>query len=227
MPKGKGVIYILTNPSFPQYVKIGYADDIEKRLDQLNRSECVPFAFRLHAYYEVADRLTDIKLHSLIDKLNPGLRTIEEFHGKKRVREFYAMDAEDAYSILETISEINGLKDNLVLVKPTNDEIHDEKEAGEIVELVSNRHHFKEVDFTSSLTGKVYHGETRNDGTLCIIEKESGAEVPNNSKPSKKAILGRALIDLGYETAKDETLYQRYHRLSKIILEKGENPNKQ
>ena len=25
-----GVIYILTNPSFPQYVKIGYADDLQK-----------------------------------------------------------------------------------------------------------------------------------------------------------------------------------------------------
>ena len=34
-----GVIYILTNPSFPEYVKIGYADDIDKRLQQLNRSE--------------------------------------------------------------------------------------------------------------------------------------------------------------------------------------------
>lgn len=28
--KNKGVIYILTNPSFPDYVKIGYATDIEK-----------------------------------------------------------------------------------------------------------------------------------------------------------------------------------------------------
>ena len=26
-----GVIYILTNPSFPDYVKIGYADDMAKR----------------------------------------------------------------------------------------------------------------------------------------------------------------------------------------------------
>lgn len=41
----KGVIYILTNPSFPDYVKIGYADDIDKRLKQLNRSECIPFAW--------------------------------------------------------------------------------------------------------------------------------------------------------------------------------------
>lgn len=37
----KGVIYILTNPSFPQYVKIGYADNVESRLKQLNNSECI------------------------------------------------------------------------------------------------------------------------------------------------------------------------------------------
>lgn len=49
----KGYIYILTNPSFPDYVKIGYADDVNKRLQQLNRSECVPFAFRVFATYEV------------------------------------------------------------------------------------------------------------------------------------------------------------------------------
>lgn len=35
MNEKKGVIYILTNPSFPDYVKIGYADDIDKRLKQL------------------------------------------------------------------------------------------------------------------------------------------------------------------------------------------------
>ena len=35
----KGVMYILTNPPFPDCVKIGYVDDIEKLLKQLNRSE--------------------------------------------------------------------------------------------------------------------------------------------------------------------------------------------
>lgn len=127
-----GVIYILTNPSFPQYVKIGYADDVNQRLTQLNRSECIPFAFRLYAYYKVPTRLTDMKLHALIDKLNPNLRAIDDFNGKKRVREFYAMEAHDAYSILETIAEINGLKDNLVLVEPTLEDIEKENEAEEI-----------------------------------------------------------------------------------------------
>ena len=37
-----GVIYILTNPSFPQYVKIGYADDVNKRLQQLKRTLRLP-----------------------------------------------------------------------------------------------------------------------------------------------------------------------------------------
>lgn len=51
--KRKGVIYILTNPEFPQYVKIGYAQDLEKRLKQLNRSETIPYAFRAYAVYDV------------------------------------------------------------------------------------------------------------------------------------------------------------------------------
>lgn len=127
-----GVIYILTNPSFPEYVKIGYADDINKRLAQLNRSECIPFAFRVYAYYEVPKRLTDIKLHSMIDKLNPNLRSVEQFDGKERKREFYAMSATDAYSILETIAEINDMKDRLHLVEASDSEIEKEIEAEEI-----------------------------------------------------------------------------------------------
>lgn len=128
----QGVIYILTNPSFPDYVKIGYADDVQKRLKELNRSECIPFAFRLYAYYKVPRRLTDMKLHQMIDKLNPNLRSIEEFDGKTRKREFYNMSATDAYSILETIAQITGSEGNLVLVEPTAKEVKDDEEAEEI-----------------------------------------------------------------------------------------------
>lgn len=130
--KSQRVIYILTNPSFPDYVKIGNADDVEKRLKTLNPSECIPFAFRLYAYYQVTRRLTDMKLHQMIDRLNPNLRSIEEFDGKTKKREFYNMTPADAYSILETIAQINGLEDNLVLVEPSAKEMKDEEEAEEI-----------------------------------------------------------------------------------------------
>ena len=132
-----GYIYILTNPSFPQYVKIGYADDVKKRLQQLNRSECIPFAFRIYATYGVADRLSDIQIHSIIDSLNPNLRAIENFEGKKRVREFYAMSPEDAYSILEAIAEIHGCADKLKLAKPSEDELVAE-ETGMPVSIAAN-----------------------------------------------------------------------------------------
>ncbi len=38
MDKKAGVIYILTNPSFPEYVKIGYADDIEFPCKIINKT---------------------------------------------------------------------------------------------------------------------------------------------------------------------------------------------
>ena len=131
----QGVIYILTNPSFKEYVKIGYANDIEKRLRQLNRSETIPFAFRVYATYKVTSRLTDIELHRLIDKLNPDLRAIETFDGKERVKEFYAMSAEDAYELLECIAKISGTEDRLQRMTPEGHEVLDEQIAEEVREV--------------------------------------------------------------------------------------------
>lgn len=128
----KGVIYILTNPSFPDYIKIGYARDLEKRLKQLNRSETVPFAFRAYAVYEVSSELTDKELHKLIDNLNPDLRTIETFDGKERVKEFYAMSAEDAYGLLECIAKISGTTESLKRLTPEGHDIIDEQIAEEV-----------------------------------------------------------------------------------------------
>lgn len=138
-----GVIYILTNPSFPEYVKIGYADDIKKRLTQLNRSECIPFAFRVYATYEVQSRLSDLQIHNIIDRLNPNLRAIENFEGKKRVREFYAMTAEDAYQLLKAIAEINGCVSNLKKITPNKTEKQAEEEAEEInTEMLERKNNF-------------------------------------------------------------------------------------
>lgn len=126
-----GVIYILTNPSFPQYVKIGYANDLKSRLKSLNRSECIPFAFRVYAYYKVPKRLTDLEIHKIIDTINPNLRAIETIDGKERKREFYELSANDAYEILLGIAKINGMESNITLVEPTSKEIKEEEEAEE------------------------------------------------------------------------------------------------
>ena len=137
--KKAGVIYILTNPSFPDYVKIGYATNIENRLKQLNRSECIPFAFRVYATYDVSAPLQDKELHSLIDRLNPDLRAIDTFDGKTRTKEFYAMTKEDAYALLESIAKLSGTMDKLQRLTPEGHEIADEEVAAEIQEEAKER----------------------------------------------------------------------------------------
>ena len=172
MMNNTGYIYILTNPSFPQYVKIGYATDVKQRLDELNRSTAVPFAFRVYATYEVDSALSDKKLHSILDKLNPDLRSAEEIDGKKRVREFYAMPAEDAYSILEAIAEINGYTHRLKKWKATAAERQDETLAQEI----SEQHQERLSPFAFSMCN-IAIGEqiefccngNDNTGTLCEV----------------------------------------------------------
>lgn len=134
-----GYIYIMTNPSFKEYVKIGYATDVQQRLDELNRSSAVPFAFRVYATYEVDSALSDKKLHTILDKLNPDLRSMEEVDGKKRIREFYAMTPEDAYAILEAIAEINNYKHRLKKWKATAEEQKEEEIASEISEAHQER----------------------------------------------------------------------------------------
>lgn len=135
MKEKSGYIYIFTNPSFPDYVKIGFATDVEKRLGQLNSSSAVPFAFRVYATYAVTSKLTDKSLHKLIDDLNPDLHTIEEYKGRTRVREFFAMTPEAAYDLLEAIARISGTEANLKRWKPTKEEVEDEK----VAEAVSKR----------------------------------------------------------------------------------------
>lgn len=130
----KNVIYILTNPSFEDYIKIGYADDLDKRLAQLNRSECIPYAFRAYAVYKVDNRLSDLQIHKIIDTINPNLRTIETFQGRRRVREFYAMTAENAYKIFEAIADMHGFSDRLIKIPPTQSDEEAEATAEEIAE---------------------------------------------------------------------------------------------
>ena len=144
-----GYIYILTNPSFPDYVKIGFAENVDQRWAELNRSSAVPFAFRIYATYEVDSKLSDKKLHSILDKLNPDLRSKEDVNGKRRIREFYAMSPQDAYEILEAIAEINNSCHRLKKRKITEAE----KREDEMVEEINEEHQERMSRFEFSQCG--------------------------------------------------------------------------
>ncbi len=217
MSDKKGVIYILTNPSFPEYVKIGYADDIDKRLKQLNRSECIPFAFRVYATYEVSSRLSDLKIHSIIDKLNPNLRSVESFNGKQRIREFYAMSPEDAYSILEAIAEIHNCADKLKLAQPDEEEQKAEETAKDIdTESIERAANFSFSKCQIPIGAKIEFCDNPSITAIVVSEKK----VEYNGETMYLTALAKLLTGVKYAIAgpryfkyKGEFLNDIRHRL--------------
>ena len=197
-----GVIYILKNPSFPDFIKIGYADNLEQRLKQLNRAETIPFAFRAYATYETGRRLSDKILHELIDRLNPDLRAIEEFDGQKRTREFYALQAEEVYRILECIAIISGTEDRLNRVKPEGHELLDE----EIAEEVSEINREKQAPFRFSMCDIPVGAElefwpTANEGSGIFCKVADDRHVEYNGEIQSMTALATYLLKSKWSVA--------------------------
>ena len=59
---------------------------------------------------------------------------------------------------------------------------------------------------------------TAENGALEIVEFQSRIEEPNRAKPSKRAIVGQTITDLGGTLNPDvDTLCGRYHQLTKLV----------
>lgn len=105
-------IYVLTNESFHRdnWVKIGYAVDVEDRVKQLSGT-AVPLPYEVYCTYEIP-RIEGVKdpdklVHDLIQTLNPNLRITPN-------REFFEIFPWDAYSMLSAIAQMHGRGDKLV-----------------------------------------------------------------------------------------------------------------
>lgn len=185
----KGYIYILTNPSFPDYVKIGYTDDVKSRVNQLNRTECTPYAFRIYATYEVDSRLNDLKLHKMIDKLNPELRSRDEIDGKRRVREFYSLSAEDAYGIFEAMAEIHGTTDKLEKWKASATDIKQEQAAQSIARQKKEKFEFSKLGIPIGAELEYIH-----DRSIKVVVADEKRKVYYNDEEWSLSSLARVLL---------------------------------
>lgn len=199
----KGIIYLMSSV-VSGLIKIGSTQDFEGKMRKLESDGYKnvtglkrEFAIELKDY-ESKENL----LHNIFSKSQVG------------DSELFTLDIN---LVIQLLSAFEG-----TIVYPINENKEtifiNATDAVEEKQLSLNRHHFKEIDFSSSLTNKKYHGKRNDEGTLSIIDLGSGTEVPNNANPSKKAIIGRAIEDLGGSIEKEETLYQRYRKLSKLVL---------
>lgn len=126
-----GMIYVLTNPSFPQFIKIGYSDDVDRFVAELNASNTTPYSFRIYATYVTSERMAERALHQLIDRIIPNPCTCDRRELKLHMRGFFEMSPDDAYCLLETIARISGTTSALYRHETTGEQIDDERAAEE------------------------------------------------------------------------------------------------
>ena len=107
-----GYIYVLTNESFhmDNWVKIGYAEDVERRVKELSGT-AVPLPYEVYCTYEIP-RIKGVKdpdklIHDLIQSLNPNLRISQN-------REFFEIYPWDAYNMLFAIAQMHDRTDKLI-----------------------------------------------------------------------------------------------------------------
>lgn len=107
-----GYIYVLTNESFhmDNWIKIGYAEDVDKRVKELSGT-AVPLPYEVYCTYEIP-RIKGVKdpdklVHDLIQSLNPNLRISQN-------REFFELYPWDAYNMLFAIAQMHERTDKLI-----------------------------------------------------------------------------------------------------------------
>lgn len=96
--KKSGYVYILTNPSMPDYVKIGFTKDLKRRLNDLDTTGvAMPFEPYMTIKTTKYEKLEKV-IHRELDKLT-------DTRARKN-REFFKISPEIARDLLLNISEL-------------------------------------------------------------------------------------------------------------------------
>lgn len=211
----KGYVYILTNPSMPGWVKIGSTrrSDIEKRLKELSKPTSVPLSFVAHATLATDDFPEEIEhcVHDLIDEIDPELRATEvNEYGKKRKREFFQVDPDTAFRVLEKVAKIS--RNSVLPEKPTRTAIEKEEE-----DLAKRRRVISFAELGIPVGSELIY--VNNEKIKCKVVDEKRT-VSYEGKNTSLSALAQKLSNSEYRlqgTAfwkyEDETLWDRRLRL--------------
>ena len=163
-----GFIYVLTNPTIPDLVKIGRTTNLEERVRSLSSDSGVPVPFEVYYSCEVSDP------HKVEKHLHDGFGD----HRVNPKREFFRINPERVVSILKLVE----IRD----VTPPNDLVEDEEERTSL-----NRERSRRSPFTFSSVdipiGSVLHFVRDEKITVKVIDDknvEYEGEVTSLSKLS-------------------------------------------
>ena len=122
-----GVVYVLVNPAFDNYVKVGRTVDLEQRLRQLDNTS-VPLPFRCVYAIKVEDEMT---VERLVHQAFADVRV-------RSTREFFEIDAQRVIAALKLTNGVD--------VTPKSDIAEDEESLQALEKTVGKRKSFNFID---------------------------------------------------------------------------------
>lgn len=178
------IIYILTNESMPDMVKIGYTDNLVERMKSLNSPAGIPLPFEcFYAVYVEQEEVTQ----DVEKRIHDGL---DDYRVNPR-REFFNILPDNAKSILKIVESMGGKN-----VTPTEDITDTTQDKDSIEKARSRRTNFK---FT--MLG-IESGETltfkKNRFITCEVVNETQVKFRGETMSLSESAL-KVLRDMGYD----------------------------
>lgn len=160
-----GIVYVLTNPAFDSYVKVGRTIDLEQRIKQLDNTS-VPLPFRCVFAIEVDD---DVKVERLVHQAFADVRV-------RTTREFFEIDAQRIISALQ----LTGGRD----VTPLEDIAEDAEGIEALERTVAKRKSYSFADAHISVGDVLVYARDESITATVVAEKkiEFEGEITSLSK---------------------------------------------
>ena len=209
--KIENVIYILTNPQYPGYIKIGYASDLKQRLSSLNTGALVEFV--QYAVYKTTKDKGDLEIHKIIELLNPILRASKFDNGKSKLKEFFKLEPDEAYELLQHIAIVSGTEKHLYKVDANMNKINNQPP--DVSPIPNGKYYFKR---------KIKRENIIANATIEIIDEKiilkSGSYIsPSESKGiSDKVKIKRSSLNVVNDTLQEDVQCSSINEASTIIL---------
>ena len=102
-PTSSGFLYVLSNQAFPDYVKIGFAEDVDAVVKNLNSLNITPSPFVVFCTYEVEANNADVLFRNLLSCISPS------------TTDFFNIPAEEVYTLLTMMAKLHGCEDKLAM----------------------------------------------------------------------------------------------------------------
>lgn len=201
-----GIVYVLTNPAMPGFVKIGLTTDIERRVRELSASTSIPIPFEVYYACTVGN----------MKKVENG---IHEGFGNYRVnprREFFKVDPERIVAILKLV-EIEDITPDKDYVEDAAEQLSLNKERkplfkfsmvnipqGAVLTYIRDESITATVfdDRKIKLRGEIYYLTT---ATKMLLKEATGKTYPVISGPSNWLYENETLNERRYRIENEDT----------------------